>query len=108
MAASDRGTDCTGVIASDCITATPRVATWICWVQPWRFAWARTVPSGMSILRAISRSPTLAAYPVLICPHVSFVILAERKERTKLGLSKYTAEAAEQTAVHRDKLGIAE
>ena len=37
----------------------------------WR---ARTVPSGMSILRAISRSPTPAAYPVLTCSQMSFVI----------------------------------
>jgi hypothetical protein len=34
-------------------------------------------------------------------------ILAERKDRTKLGLSKYAAEAAEQAAEHRVKLGIA-
>jgi hypothetical protein len=34
-------------------------------------------------------------------------ILAERKERTRLGLSKFTAEAAEQAADHQDKLGIA-
>ena len=34
-------------------------------------------------------------------------MLAERKERTKLGLSKYAAEAAEQAGEHRDKLGIA-
>ena len=33
--------------------------------------------------------------------------LGERKDRTKLGLSKYAAEAAEQAAEHRDKLGIA-
>jgi hypothetical protein len=33
--------------------------------------------------------------------------LSERKERTRLGLSKFTAEAAEQAAEHRDKLGIA-
>jgi hypothetical protein len=33
--------------------------------------------------------------------------LSERKDRTKLGLSKYAAEAAEQAAEHRDKLGIA-
>jgi len=40
-------------------------------------------------------------------PQSLAAILAERKERTKLGLSKYTAEAAEQAAEHRDKLGIA-
>ena len=34
-------------------------------------------------------------------------ILNERKDRTKLGLSKYAAEAAEEAAEHRDKLGIA-
>ena len=34
-------------------------------------------------------------------------ILAERKERTRLGLSKYAAEAAEHAALHPDKLGIA-
>jgi hypothetical protein len=34
-------------------------------------------------------------------------ILSERKERTRLGLSRFTAEAAEQAAEHRDKLGIA-
>ena len=30
-----------------------------------------------------------------------------RKDRSRLGLSKYAAEAAEQAAEHRDKLGIA-
>jgi len=34
-------------------------------------------------------------------------VLAERKDRTKLGLSKFTAEAAELAAGHPDKLGIA-
>jgi len=34
-------------------------------------------------------------------------LLSERKDRTKLGLSKYAAEAAEQAAEHRDKLEIA-
>jgi hypothetical protein len=29
------------------------------------------------------------------------------KERSRLGLSRYASEAAEQAAVHRDKLGIA-
>ena len=37
----------------------------------------------------------------------SKAILSERKDRTKPGLSKYAAEAAEQAAEHRDKLGIA-
>jgi hypothetical protein len=40
-------------------------------------------------------------------PQSLAAILSERKERTKLGLSKYAAEAAEQAAEHKDKLGIA-
>src|SRR5215469_10353850 len=32
-------------------------------------------------------------------------ILSERKDRTRLGLSRYAAEAAEQAAEHQDKLG---
>jgi hypothetical protein len=48
--------------------------------------------------------------PTWVCPagrqHLPR-ILAERKGRTRLGLSKYAAEAAEQAASHRDKLGIA-
>jgi hypothetical protein len=33
--------------------------------------------------------------------------LSERKDRARLGLSKYAAEAAEAAAEHRDKLSIA-
>jgi len=40
-------------------------------------------------------------------PESIAAILSERKDRTKLGLSKYAAEAAEQAAEHRDKLEIA-
>jgi hypothetical protein len=39
--------------------------------------------------------------------HTALPGMSERKEQTKLGLSKYAAEAAEQAAEHRDKLGIA-
>jgi hypothetical protein len=48
-----------------------------------------------------------AIAPVQSVPQSLAAILAERKDRTKLGLSKYAAEAAEQAAEHRDKLGIA-
>jgi len=48
-----------------------------------------------------------AITPVQSVPQSIASILAERKERTKLGLSKYTAEAAEDAANHPDKLGIA-
>ena len=44
------------------------------YVQPWRLAWARTVPSGMFILRAISRRPKPPKKAVLICSQVSWVI----------------------------------
>jgi hypothetical protein len=48
-----------------------------------------------------------AITPVQSVPQSIAAILGERKERTRLGLSKYAAEAAEQAAEHRDKLGIA-
>ena len=48
-----------------------------------------------------------AITPVQSVPQSIASILNERKERTKLGLSKYTAEAAEDAANHPDKLGIA-
>jgi hypothetical protein len=48
-----------------------------------------------------------AITPLQSVPQSLAAILAERRERTKLGLSKYAAEAAEQAAQHRDKLGIA-
>jgi len=48
-----------------------------------------------------------AITPVQSVPQSIASILNERKERTKLGLSKYTAEAAEHAANHPDKLGIA-
>jgi len=48
-----------------------------------------------------------AITPVQSVPQSIASILNERKERTKLGLSKYAAEAAEHAANHPDKLGIA-
>ena len=48
-----------------------------------------------------------AITPVQSVPQSIASILNERKERTKLGLSRFAAEAAEQAAEHRDKLGIA-
>ena len=45
--------------------------------------------------------------PAQSVPQSIAAILSERKDRTKLGLSKYAAEAAEQAAEHRDKLSIA-
>jgi hypothetical protein len=48
-----------------------------------------------------------AITPVQSVPQSLAAILSERKERTRLGLSRYAAEAAEQAAEHRDKLRIA-
>ena len=45
--------------------------------------------------------------PMQSVPQSLAAILAERRARAKLGLSKYAAEAAEQAAEHRDKLEIA-
>jgi hypothetical protein len=45
--------------------------------------------------------------PVQSVPQSIASILNERKERSKLCLAKYTAEAAEEAALHQDKLGIA-
>jgi hypothetical protein len=48
-----------------------------------------------------------AITPVQSVPQSLAAILSERKNRARLGLSQYAAEAAEQAAEHRDKLGIA-
>ena len=39
-------------------------------------------------------------------PQSLAAILSERKERSRLGLSRFAAEATEQAAEHRDKLSI--
>ena len=57
--------------------------------------------------RELSVMQSDAITPVQSVPQSLAAILAERRERTKLGLSKYTAEAAEDAANHPDKLGIA-
>jgi hypothetical protein len=57
--------------------------------------------------RELSVMQSDAIAPVQSVPRSLAAILAERRDRTKLGLSKYTAQAAEQAALHRDKLGIA-
>ena len=57
--------------------------------------------------RALAK-PVTSVSPVALSPaHALANVFSERKHRTKLGLSKYAAEAAEQAAEHRDKLGIA-
>ena len=55
----------------------------------------------------LSEMQSDAITPVRSVPQSLVAILAERRDRTRLGLSRYTAEAAEQAAQHPDKLGIA-
>ena len=57
--------------------------------------------------RELSVMQSDAITPVQSVPQSLASILNERKDRTKLGLSKYAAEAAEQAAAHPDKLRIA-
>jgi hypothetical protein len=57
--------------------------------------------------RALAKPVTSVSPSALSPAHALANVFSERKHRTKLGLSKYTAEAAEQAAEHRDKLGIA-
>jgi len=68
-----------------------------------RHGWTQQIQAATSELAVQSDAIT----PVQSVPQSLAEILAERKDRTKLGLSKYTAEAAEQAAEHRDKIGIA-
>jgi hypothetical protein len=57
--------------------------------------------------RALAK-PVTSVSPVALSPAQALAnVFSERKHRTKLGLSKYAAEAAEEAAEHRDKLGIA-
>ena len=56
--------------------------------------------------RALAK-PVTSVSPNALSPADALAnVFSERKHRTKLGLSRYAAEAAEQAAEHRDKLGI--
>jgi hypothetical protein len=48
-----------------------------------------------------------AITPLQSVPQSLAAIMGERKDRSKLGLSKYDGEAAEQAAEHKEKLGMA-
>ena len=69
-----------------------------------RHGWTQQIQVATRQL-AVVQSDAIA--PLQSVPQSIAAILSERKDRTKLGLSKYAAEAAEQAAEHRDKLGIA-
>ena len=69
-----------------------------------RHGWTQQIQTATREL-AVMQSDAIT--PVQSVPQSIASILSERKERTKLGLSKYTAEAAEEAADHPDKLVIA-
>jgi hypothetical protein len=69
-----------------------------------RHGWTQQIQAAMGHLTVVQSDAITTVQSV---PRSITEILAERKERSRLGLSKYTAEAAEQAAGHRDKLEIA-
>jgi hypothetical protein len=72
-----------------------------------RHGWTQQIQVATRHLDVMQSDAIAPVQPVQSVPQSIAAILNERKERTKLGLSKYAAEAAEQAAEHRDKLGIA-
>src|SRR4029077_15378964 len=69
-----------------------------------RHGWTQQIQVATRELSVMQSDAITAVQSV---PQSIAAILGERKDRTKLGLSKYAAEAAEQAAEHRDKLEIA-
>jgi hypothetical protein len=69
-----------------------------------RHGWTQQIQVATRHLAVMQSDAITPMQPV---PQSLAGILVERRERTKLGLSKYAAEAAEQAAEHRDKLEIA-
>src|SRR5215475_5711925 len=72
-----------------------------------RHGWTQQIQFATGELAVMQSDAITPVQSVQSVPQSLAAILAERKERTTLGLSKFTAEAAEQAALHRDKLGIA-
>jgi hypothetical protein len=58
-------------------------------------------------IQVATRELSVMQSDAITVPQSLAAILVERRDRTKLGLSKFAAEAAEQAAAHRDKLSIA-
>src|SRR5262249_50592341 len=72
-----------------------------------RHGWTQQIQAAtrdLTVMQSDAIAPVQSAQSV---PQSLAAILAERKARTKLGLSKYTAAAAEEAAEHPDKLEIA-
>src|SRR5215471_14051963 len=72
-----------------------------------RQGWTQQIQAATQELSVMQSDAITPMQSVQSVPQSLAAILAERKERTRLGLSKFAAEAAEQAAEHRDKLGIA-
>jgi hypothetical protein len=72
-----------------------------------RHRWTRQIQAAtgqLTVMQSDAITPVQSAQSV---PQSLAAILAERKDRSRLALSKYVAETAEQATEHRDKLGIA-
>src|SRR5215831_19436644 len=72
-----------------------------------RHGWTQQIQAATGQLTVVQSDAISPVQSVQSVPQSLAAILAERKERTKLALSRFTAEAAEEAAEHRDKLGIA-
>ena len=68
-----------------------------------RHGWTQQIQVATGQL-AVMQSDAIT--PVQSVPQSLAAILSERKERSRLGLSRFATEAAEQAAEHRDKLSI--
>ena len=69
-----------------------------------RHGWTQQILAATEPLTVVQSN---AITPLQSVPRTLAEILADRKDRTRLGLSKYAAEAAEQAGEHPDKLLIA-
>lgn len=77
------------------------------WTQQIKNATGEVHTASSNVIAPLSSGVIAPVHSVQSVPQSVASILSERKERTKLGLSKFTAEAAEQAGEHCDKLGIA-
>jgi len=72
-----------------------------------RHGWTKQIQVATSEIRTMQSDAITPLQSAQSVPQSIAVILSERKDCTKLGLSKYAAEAAEEAGEHQDKLGIA-
>src|SRR5262245_41430021 len=72
-----------------------------------RHGWTKQIQVATSEIRTMQSDAITPLQSAQSVPQAIAAILSERKDCTKLGLSKYAAEAAEEAGEHQDKLGIA-